>query len=364
MRLRFVYLPVALVLACAASVLLTEPLTAQPKPTKGVWTSPDDSTLPPDFKIQGEYVGMGEGKVGCQVIALGDGHFQAVLYTGGLPGDGWDGKNRSLMAGKLMGEKAVFTPAEGKRKYLAQKPDEFAATSKFPPDGHKAYSAEVSKDTMTVKPAESKSFELKRVARVSPTMGAKPPTGAVVLFDGTSTDEWKGGRLDKVTKLLNTDGSDIASKRKFSDYTVHCEFMLPYRPDARGQGRGNSGFYQVHQYEVQVLDSFGLEGKNNECGGVYTKLDSKVNACLPPLQWQTYDVEFTNAVNKDGKKVKNARITAKLNGIVIHEDKEITGPTGGARNEPEGTPGPFILQGHGNPLQYRNIWVVEKQASK
>jgi hypothetical protein len=263
---------------------------------------------------------------------------------------------------QLEGEKAVFTPAEGKRKYLAQKPDEFSATSKFPPDGHKPYHAEVAKDTMTLKGAESKPVELKRVVRVSPTMGAKPPSGAVVLFDGTNTDEWKGGRLDKTTKWLNTDGSDIASKRKFSDYTVHCEFMMPYRPEARGQGRGNSGFYQVHQYEVQVLDSFGLEGKNNECGGIYSKLDSKVNGCLPPLQWQTYDIDFTNAVRERGKKEKNARVTVRLNGIVVQDDVEITGPTGGARNEPEGTPGPFILQGHGNPLQYRNIWVVEKQS--
>ncbi len=134
------------------------------------------------------------------------------------------------------------------------------------------------------------------------------------------------------------------------------------RPDARGQGRGNSGFYQVDHYEVQVLDSFGLDGKNNECGGIYTKLSPKVNMCLPPLAWQTYDVDFTNAVrDESGKKVKNARITLKHNGVVIHDDMEITGPTGGHRSDPEGTPGPIKLQGHGNPLQFRNIWIVEHE---
>jgi hypothetical protein len=91
-------------------------------------------------------------------------------------------------------------------------------------------------------------------------------------------------------------------------------------------------------------------------------LAPKVNMCLPPLQWQTYDIDFTAAVaDEGGKKVKNARITAKHNGVIIHDDAEILGTTGGARAEPEGTPGPLRLQGHGNPVQFRNIWIVEKQ---
>jgi hypothetical protein len=331
--------------------------------TKGVWTDPKDSTLPADFKIQGEYAGAIKGgdKLGCQVIALGNGTFQAVVLPGGLPGAGWDEKNKILMDGKLDGDKAAFKPTTGKRQYLAQGPDVFSATSKFPPTGQKDYTATISGDTLTGKTEDGKEFELKRVVRESSTMGAKSPEGGVVLFDGKNTDEWNKGRLDKDTSFLNTDGQDIISKKKFNNYTAHVEFMLPYRPDARGQGRGNSGFYQVQHYEVQILDSFGLDGKNNECGGVYTKIDPKVNMCLPPLQWQTYDVEFTNAVATDGKKSKNARITVKHNGVVIIDDKEITGPTGGHRNDPEGTPGPLLLQGHGNPLQFRNIWVVEKK---
>ena len=350
--------------ADAAKPAAAAPKKEPPKQTQ-VWTDPNDPTLPVDFKIQGEYLGDGPaGKMGAHVIALGNGTFQAVLLPGGLPGEGWDGKQKILLAGKLEGDKVSLKPAEGNRKYLAQKPEEFSATSKFPPEGQKPYAAEIAADGQQLagKSDDGKAFTLKKTVRQSPTLGAKPPAGATVLFDGTNKDKWRGGKLDEKTKVMNTEGQDIVSLDKFKDYTMHIEFMLAYRPEARGQGRGNSGFYQVDLYEVQVLDSFGLDGKNNECGGVYTKAEPKVNMCLPPLQWQTYDVEFKSAeTGPDGKKTKNARMTLKHNGIVIHDNLEIDGKTGGARQEPEGTPGPIKLQGHGNPTQFRNIWIVEQK---
>jgi Domain of Unknown Function (DUF1080) len=362
MRSRQPWLFVAIGLSVAIGFALTgragDKKNGDKKPRE-VWTDAADPTLPADFRIQGEYV-SDSPKFGCQIIALGNGQFQAVVLPGGLPGAGWDGKNKSLMHGQLDGDKATFTPATGKRRYLADAPADFSATSKFPPAGQQDYSGSCDGKTLKI----GQGVSLNRVARKSPTLGANAPEGATILFDGTNTDEWKGGRLDKQTGLLNTDGSDITSKKRFNNYHVHLEFMLPYRPAARGQGRGNSGFYQVMQYEVQILDSFGLEGKNNECGGIYSQIDCKVNACLPPLQWQTYDVDFTNAVPdaSNAKKVATrSRITCKLNGIVVHDNVEIPGPTGGAWKEPEGTPGPFVLQGHGNPLQFRNIWVVEKK---
>ncbi len=324
-----------------------------------LWTDPEDEKLPPDFQIQGEYVGK---NAGAQVIALGNGEFQAVLYPGGLPGAGWDGKNKSLMDGKLSGSKAVFVPAEGKKKYMAKSGAEFSATAKFPPAGHQPFSGTIAGGVLSGKTAGGKSFSLERTIRKSPSLGKKAPTGAKVLFDGSkeSMENWAGGRLDEKTGLLNTDGRDILTKVKFLNYTMHLEFMLPFRPDARSQGRGNSGFYQVDLYEMQILDSFGLMGLNNECGGIYQKANLLVNMCLPPLQWQVYDVEFASAVVEGGKKTKNAVLTAMLNGVTIHDKLEINGKTGGARNEPEGTPGPIKLQGHGNPLQFRNVWIVPK----
>jgi hypothetical protein len=341
-------------------LLLSASLLAQKK-EKGVWTDPADETLPADFKFQGEYAA---DRLGAQVIALGDGAFQAVVCEGGLPGAGWDGKTKTLMHGKIDGDKVVFTAidAKEKRRYLDNAPEKFSATSKFPPEGHKAMTGTISGDTLTLAAEDgTKVPALKKTVRESKTMGAKPPEGAVVLFDGKNKDAWKGGRLDEKTGLLNTDGADIRTKDKFDSYTMHVEFLLPFKPKGRSQGRGNSGFYQVDMYEVQILDSFGLDGKDNECGGVYTKLAPSVNMCLPPLAWQTYDVEFTNAVAEGGKVTKNARITLKHNGVVVHEDREIKGKTGGARSDPEGTPGPIQLQGHGNPLQFRNIWIVAKK---
>lgn len=341
----------------AAAVLIGHPDARAAKAKTKVWTDAADSTLPADFTIQGEYMGESHG---AQVIALGGGEFQAVLYPGGLPGAGWDGEHRSLMHGVLKDGKAQFKPADGDRRYLAQEAAQFSASKTYPPAGHAEFSGSVNGERFVIRAGDSKKIVLKRTVRKSSTMGLKAPARAQILFDGSNADAFSGGRLDEKTKLLNTDGKDIRTNDEYNDYTMHIEFMLPYRPNARGQGRGNSGFYQVDHFEVQILDSFGLEGLNNECGGVYTKANPKVNMCLPPLTWQTYDVEFTNAVSVAGKKTRNARMTVKHNGVVIHDDLEIKGKTGGARRDPEGTPGVIKLQGHGNPMQFRNIWIQVK----
>ena len=344
-------------------LILTLSLSAAKKKTP-VWTSLDAETIPESVKIQGEYEAKaGETQpYGAQVIALGQGTYQAVFYPGGLPGAGWDGENKILMDGKEEDSSVIFHGTDGKGKgYLQEDPKKFSATRQNPPKGQKVFNGVISGNTFSGMTDDKKKFTLKRVVRKSPTLGAKPPKGAKVLFNGISKDAFNGGRIDEKTKLLNTDGRDIRTADKFNNYTMHIEFMLPYRPDARGQGRGNSGFYQVGMYEVQILDSFGLEGLDNECGGVYKKANSLVNMCFPPLQWQTYDVDFTNAkADASGKKTANARMTLRHNGVVIHDDLEINGKTGGARKDPEGTPGEIKLQGHGNPLQFRNIWIVTK----
>ena len=325
-----------------------------------VWTDAGKAAQEdPDFGIQGEYAAKG---IGAQVIALGNGHFHAVLYPGGLPGAGWDGKGKSLLDGKRNGGSAAFAPAEGKKRYMAGGGTEFSATRKFPPEGHKEYSGEIANGVFSLKAKSGGEMSLKRVERKSPTLGAKAPEGAVVLFDGSNVDHWKNGKI--------TDGllgaTNAISTKLFRDCTIHVEFRTPYRPHSRSQGRGNSGVYYQGRWETQVLDSFGLEGLMNECGGIYSIAPANLNMCLPPLSWQTYDVEYTHAkFDKDGKRTAWPRMTVRLNGVVVHEDQEMgkthttAAPVHGPLKPDVG--GPIFLQNHGNPVFYRNIWVLPKE---
>jgi hypothetical protein len=209
---------------------------------------------------------------------------------------------------------------------------------------------------MTINTASGGPYTMEKVERSSSTLGEKPPAGAQVLFDGSNADAWAGGHMDEQHRLL----AGCKSKERFKDFIAHVEFYLPFKPLARGQERANSGVYLQDRYEVQVLDSFGLEGRDNECGAIYSQQAPSVNMCLPPLTWQTYDLDFTAARFDDsGKKVKDAVVTLKHNGVVVLDKVELKGPTpGGMAETSEG--GPLQLQGHGNPVFYRNIWVVSK----
>ncbi len=330
----------------ATTTVVAGSLFAQEKP-KGIWTDPADETIPAVFHVQGEYQGELENgqKVGAQVIALNEeGAVQAVIYPGGLPGAGWDEKNKILLDGKLVEGVVELQPADGERKYMDGRPERFSATRAFPPEGHQPWTGVIRDGVLSGMTSDDKSYAMKKTERQSPTLGAKPPQDAIVLFDGTSLEHWKGGRLEQDTCILHTDAKDVKSTGKFKAYSVHLEFRTPFRPKSRGQGRGNSGFYQTNGQEIQVLDSFGLEGLKNECGGLYGRADCRINMCLPPLSWQTYDVELVP--NADDPKA--ATITVRHNGVLIH-DKVPTKLGGGG----------FKLQGHGNLLQYRNIWLVE-----
>jgi len=154
-------------------------------------------------------------------------------------------------------------------------------------------------------------------------------------------------------------------RRKFQSYSLHLEFMLSFMPNARSQARSNSGCYQQGRYEVQILDSFGLEGKDNECGGIYTIRPPDTNMCFPPLSWQTYDIDFTAArFDKDGKKTADARMTVRHNGVLIHHNVAVPRTTRAAPVRNEGPqPGPIYIQNHNNPLRFRNIWLVERKAA-
>jgi hypothetical protein len=186
-------------------------------------------------------------------------------------------------------------------------------------------------------------------------LGKRAPKGALVLFNGKNTDAWVNGRMTDDHLLLE----GTQTKQNFKDFTLHLEFRTSFMPKARGQGRSNSGVFLDGRYEIQVLDSFGLNGENNECGGVYSLVKPAVNMCLPPLTWQTYDIEFQAPVfDADGKKTRNAVVTVYHNGVLIHDKVEIPRGTAGGQEGP--ALGPIQCMNHGNPVRYLNIWVVEK----
>lgn len=315
-------------LGITACLLLASACLAEDKP------APD-----PDLEVQGEYAGeiitdnSGKLKFGVQVIALGKGQFRAVAYGGGLPGAGWNREGKIEGTGKRENNAIVFMGEQAGPR------------------------AELANNKLNVYDENGKllgAFE--KTARVSDTIGKKPPEGAVVLFDGSNGDQFKEARVEN--ELLR---EGVTSIPTFQDCKLHLEFMLSFMPEATGQGRSNSGVYLQGRYEVQILDSFGLEGMNNECGGLYSIKAPDLNMCFPPMVWQTYDIEYTAAKFDDaGKKTANARITVYHNGVLIHNKVELPKATTAAPVAEGPEPGPLYIQNHGNPIWFRNIWYTVK----
>jgi hypothetical protein len=290
----------------------------------------DRSMVDADFAFQGEYLGTSneDEKVGFQVIARGAGKFDVVRYEGGLPGAGWQRKDPK-------GDYHAIR--DGERVTLQQGENHVGSI----------------KDGRLVYEEPNRRVVAERIERKSETLGLDPPDGAMILFDGTDLEHFQDGKMNEEKKTLWAGAT--TEPLPTGPVKIHLEFLLPYMPYATGQARANSGVYLHDCYELQVLDSFGLKGETNECGGFYRVKVPDVNMCLPPLQWQTYDIEFHPPVYENGEKVESAVATVLHNGVVIHEEVELK-KTPGRRPEGPG-PRPIHLQAHGNKVQYRNIWV-------
>jgi len=205
-------------------------------------------------------------------------------------------------------------------------------------------------------------FEMKKVIKKSPTLGAKPPAGAIVLFDGKDLSKWetKDGKPNPwkpVDGAMEARGGDIWTKQKFGDFKLHLEFRIPLMEEARGQGRGNSGvFLPGNCEEVQILDSFGWDKGTGSCGAVYAQKPPDVNASLPPGEWQTYDITcLIPRFDENGNMIQKTILTIYHNDVLIHDRfpaKRKTGRRHGDDNRR------ILLQDHGNPVRFRNIWLV------
>ncbi|MGY8767672.1 MAG: 3-keto-disaccharide hydrolase [Pirellulales bacterium] len=325
------------------SVVSASAISAQDKIDPNKFAITDPNAVDTDYHYQGEYYGSlinsrncGE-TTGLQVIARGDGKFDAVLYQGGLPGNGWNGEAKSNLSGSITGTRLV----------LVNDANTISIKNK------KAFVANSSNRNLGT---------LTHVKRISRTMGTRPSAGATVLFNGTSVEHFVDGKITEDGLLQ----MGTITAEPVRDFQLHLEFRLPYMPYATGQHRANSGVYIQERYEVQILDSFGLEGAFNEAGSLYRTKTPDINMCFPPLYWQTYDIYFTAAKFDDAsKKITNARITVYHNGITVQDDFEIPNKTGAGHQEGP-APGLIKLQDHSNPVVFRNIWIVNgngKQAS-
>lgn len=293
----------------------------------------------PNYPLMGEFVGQirvrGEKKkkqqVALQIRPVAGNQFHAIAFFGGLPGEpghqsdemrliGLRGKDSLVLSG---GPWAIFVDPKG---------------CNLVSSGGKLLG------------------RLTRVNRVSPTLGAKAPEGATVLFDGTNVDHFAKGEMTEDGLLKQ--GALISPM--FQDFNLHVEFRLPYMPLADGQSRGNSGLYLQSRYECQVLDSFGTEKMFNGLGSLYRMKAPDVNMAFPPLRWQTYDVQFTAPRwASDGTKIRDAHVTSWVNGVKVQDNVALPSKTGAGKPE-EPNLSPINIQDHGDPVRFRNIWIVDR----
>ncbi|MBN1845749.1 MAG: DUF1080 domain-containing protein [Sedimentisphaerales bacterium] len=208
---------------------------------------------------------------------------------------------------------------------------------------------------------------------IQPPDGAgKPPSDAIVLFDGTDFKEWQSDKAGQPVRWKIQDGymevakdaGGIHTQRQFGSCQLHIEWATPAEVDPKktGQSRGNSGVFFMGRYELQVLDSYNNPTYGDgQAASVYGQVPPFVNVCKKPGEWQSYDVAFLQPLyNEQGLLIRPGRITVYHNGVCVHNNYTIRGTTNHkqiARYGPPQDKGPISLQDHGNPMRFRNIWI-------
>ncbi|MGD9690116.1 MAG: family 16 glycoside hydrolase [Phycisphaerales bacterium] len=240
--------------------------------------------------------------------------------------------------------------------------------------GEEAFSTEAWMTLNTMRPLPGPGFDAPdpRPAAAQPPA---PPDGAVILFDGSGTAAlrhpdgspatWKTDRGDLLADPSGAPGLDLLSRESFGDCRLHVEWLSPPGGDPARQLNGNSGVKLQERYEIQILNTAGPPRKPlfNEAGAIYRQKPADVNASLGAGVWQTYDIDFRAPRWQDGRKVSNARISLRWNGILVHDDVEVTAKTGASKDEAPGDH-PVLLQSHrseaAGPVRFRNVWIERR----
>jgi hypothetical protein len=215
---------------------------------------------------------------------------------------------------------------------------------------------------------------------VTPAPAGAPvpaPSDAIVLFDGHDLSQWRAADTTAPPSWIVRDGymevagktGDLETVRGFGDVQLHVEWMTPVPAEGDGQERGNSGVYLMKNFEVQVLDSYhNATYADGAAGSVFGQYPPLVNASRPPGQWQTYDIIFHRPRFAAGGALQcAARVTVVQNGVLVQDDAVLTGPTAYKRRPPyPAMPDrlPLLLQDHGHPVRYRDIWLRELPATE
>jgi hypothetical protein len=192
-----------------------------------------------------------------------------------------------------------------------------------------------------------------------------PPSDAIVLFDGKDLSQWTSTRqpwkVENGYMEVAANAGDLRSKEKFGDVQLHVEWAAPALVRGNSQNRGNSGIFLQGRYEVQVLDSSdNLTYADGQAGAIYGQWPPLANATRKPGEWQSYDIVFEAPRFEGTKLVKSAYLTVLLNGVLLHNRKELSGPTVHrelAKYAEQPAEDSLVLQDHQSPVRYRNIWV-------
>jgi hypothetical protein len=214
---------------------------------------------------------------------------------------------------------------------------------------------------------DSQSYVGPRVVKPASECNA-PPSDAIILFDGKDFKEWqKIGGGDVAWQLKDgyaiVSGGSIETRRSFGDIQFHIEWRIPADVKGEGQGRGNSGIHFQRLYEIQILECYNNENPtyvDGSAGSIYTQSAPLVNVCRKPGEWQSYDVIYmAPRFHSNGEVEIPARITVLHNGVLIQNNFIIKGTTYDQSGYKPHDKLPLQVQDHGDPVQYRNIWVRE-----